>query len=1294
MLVEDDQEAYSPRTGKWRRRVWISLAVFLVLLAIFHRPMLLGAIHWFAVHRAAKENLKLDFRAEGNVFTGLTIRNLHAVPIGPSAIEIADAEYVRADYSLFSLIRGRADFLSSIEMRNARVVIDPAKGRVRVTTGSREEVSLPAVFPERARLENVSIIVRDPAHDFIIESASIDLNPRAAGLLSVGLLQLPTGEKWTRVTGTTNYENRNLILRDVVLNEQTQFQLINVDASQISQRTMALRGVGTLDGARVDLQVSLTEQARSLFAKSHATARDLSISSAKKLGLFADAPVQGDIETFTFDFVGLLRAPKTWTASADGIVRNLQIAGATFDRATVHISAHDGVVTAEPVELTRAGTGLQVHGTVQLPEEADDLGRSPAKFEIVGNDLDLAPITSAMENPLTGHGQINGTLEVHDQQMQAALRVEAGAVSSRDFSLEKLEAALKAAKDLRAHQKHAPWFDGMRADMNVMVSAARSNEFAVDTVSAHLEGNGDLVKINNFTVQRGPNQIAGSGSVRLLADEKDFTKQPAAIQFAINAPQTGDFWNGNSPNRVNGVFNASGNVQWNGAIADGWFNVYGTNFRIRNLSVPQLSGTGSIWQSTIFLNDLTATLNQRDFVNGQGKLDLRGEREFAGKLAIDIADLKTLKPLLEAAGNKTELGGSFTVNWNGHGSLARLTEIGSLKLDWKHGRLGNMKAMTANIDATYSQAGLEIPTFFIGSDRMDFQAIISARGETLEVSKIQLDQGQAKYATGYASVPFIWKNVGTNQPVFPRDGKVNATFDSANLDLKKLFDDFGVEPAASGFLSIKLQAGGTLEDLQAHADIEGRDLRNPKLTNLDPATFRLSADAAGKKINVTGELKQPRIQPVSITATMPFDAGKILSTRSFDENTPLQATVRLPRSPVNFMRQFIPAVEQLDGDVAFDVAIGGTIAQPEFSGSGDITINGARVTNATLPALRGLQSRLLFRGNTLTLERFHGDLAGGPFSLGGRVVFAKLTEPNMDLDLRGESILIARNDSLTARADANLKVTGPVMSATVKGNIALTNSHFLKDIDLIPIGLPGRPAPQPENRPDYSIKTPPLRDWKLDIAITTKDPFSIRGNLANGSALIDLHLGGTGGRPELKGTVKLQNVEATLPFSRLEITNGFLYFDPSDSFNPRIDLQGRSVVRDYTVRVYVYGDSLSPQAIFTSEPPLPQEEIISLLATGTTQQELSGSGSGNVLVGRAAMLVVQQLYRKIFKKGQPTQSNSVFDRLQVDVGTVDPRTGRQQATGRFKVNENWVLVGDLGVGGDFRGQVKYLIRFH
>src|SRR5207244_2910699 len=235
-------------------------------------------------------------------------------------------EYIHADSSLFWLSCRRAQFLDSIETRAAHVVVEPGKVRVQVAPRPREKVTLPAVFPDRVGLENVTVIVRYPAHDFIAENFSLDLNPRAPGALSVTLLQLPTGEAWTRMTGTASYENRNLVLRDVVLNEQTRFSLINVDASRIRQHMMALRLIGTLDGAPIDLQASLTEQARSLFIKSHTTARNLSLSSAKKLGLFSDAPIQGEVENFTFDFVGLLGAPKSWAASGDTVVRNLRVA--------------------------------------------------------------------------------------------------------------------------------------------------------------------------------------------------------------------------------------------------------------------------------------------------------------------------------------------------------------------------------------------------------------------------------------------------------------------------------------------------------------------------------------------------------------------------------------------------------------------------------------------------------------------------------------------------------------------------------------------------------------------------------------------------------------------------------------------------------------------------------------------------------------------------------------------------------------------------------------------------------
>src|SRR5437773_10837474 len=155
-----------------------------------------------------------------------------------------------------------------------------------------------------------------------------------------------------------------------------------------------------------------------------------------------------------------------------------------------------------------------------------------------------------------------------------------------------------------------------------------------------------------------------------------------------------------------------------------------------------------------------------------------------------------------------------------------------------------------------------------------------------------------------------------------------------------------------------------------------------------------------------------------------------------------------------------------------------------------MTINVARFTNATIPAVRGFGARLTFRNNALTLDRFGGDIAGGPFTMGGRVTFPKLIEPTLDLQFKAQSMLIARNDTLTMRADADVRITGPLAAATVAGNAALTNSRFLKNTDIIPIVLPGRPPPQPPSEPPepFSLPAPPSRSWNFAVSIETKQP--------------------------------------------------------------------------------------------------------------------------------------------------------------------------------------------------------------
>jgi TamB, inner membrane protein subunit of TAM complex len=1288
--VAEDRQAEARTRRPWRRAA-TALAVCVALLAIFHRPILLAIGRQIVLRYAARENLKADFRLEGNPFSNVTVRSLRAFAVGPSGIESIDIDRLYLDYSLFGFARhGLSHLLDNVEAQSARIVLNPSKAPLRPRP-PKPKLELPKLFPARIRLTDATLVVRNQPHDFVAEHVDLDLNPRSPGEVRIETLQLPAGDSWSKIVGQSSYTNKNLIVRDVLLSDQEQIHLLNADASRIDANTLGINLNCTIGGGQLSASATLIETKSSLDTKIHLAAEKVAAESLNKFLIFPADYLSGEIDHLALDGRGVIDLPRTWSGTMSLQMNDVHRPEIDFNRGVLEVSAEQGRATLRSADIFQEKNEFHLHGTIELPSAFEDFGRTPGTLEIAGRALDLQQFTARSPLRLTGSAQFNGKIDIVNAKIEANLGVTADSVGFEDGTVKNLSATLRASKTVAPIAGKKPWFAELRTAIEFNLTDIHYREYVIDSVQGSLSGLDDILGLDRLDLRRNQNEMTLRGRYQLPADVGKAPRQTAELEIALNAPEAGDFWVSGSPNKVSGPLQMAAQIEWKQQTANGQVSISGSNFKMRDLVVRQLNTQCSISNSVIYFNDCSATLNDTDFFNATGSLNLRSPYHYNGKVSGRVANLSTLQPLLRASGNENELAGSFALDWEGNGNAQTFKNSGKLKFVLEKGRYGDLQSLRVNIDASYSPDGLDVPIIFFASSNMDFQAIAQAKGETLEISKIQLDQGQTKFAAGYISIPFVWGNLGTSATVVPSNGKVFVTFQSENLDIKKFFEDIGAKPMASGTLNAKLDAKGTIADLNARLDVQMRDLRNEQWPDVEPATMDLSAQETHNRLAISGKLQQKRIQPLELSASLPFDIPKIVRARKLPDETPITAKARLPRSSVNFLRQFVPAVGQLDGEVALDVDVKGTIGRPVLSGAGDIKVNVARFQDPTLPALQNLNTRLDFAGDTVTLQRFGGELAGGPFTVSGRVTFPKLTQPTLDLQVKANSVLVARNDTLTARADADIRVTGPLMTATVAGNVAMTNSHFLKNIDLIPIGLPGRPAPEPpSSRPEISLPDPPFRDWKFDVAIKTKDPVLIRGNLATGSAVGDLKLTGTGLHPELQGVVRMENVEATLPFSRLQVSYGFLYFDPSDSMNPRIELQGTSVIRDYTVRVYVYGTLLAPEAIFSSEPPLAQEEIISLIATGATRAELSG---GNVLAGRAAMLLVQQLYRKIFKKGESTQSNTVFNRLDLEAGLVDPRTGKQQVRARFKINDQFVIVGDLGLGGDYRGMLKYLIRF-
>jgi translocation and assembly module TamB len=110
------------------------------------------------------------------------------------------------------------------------------------------------------------------------------------------------------------------------------------------------------------------------------------------------------------------------------------------------------------------------------------------------------------------------------------------------------------------------------------------------------------------------------------------------------------------------------------------------------------------------------------------------------------------------------------------------------------------------------------------------------------------------------------------------------------------------------------------------------------------------------------------------------------------------------------------------------------------------------------------------------------------------------------------------------------------------------------------------------------------------------------------------------------------------------LQRGQIYFSNPVRIDPILDLDATASVRDYDISLGVHGTLAKLNTTYRSEPPLPQADIIALLALGRTQeqaqiyqQEQSDAGvdpTTNALLGGALNATVSNRVQKLFGVGQ------------------------------------------------------------
>jgi len=105
----------------------------------------------------------------------------------------------------------------------------------------------------------------------------------------------------------------------------------------------------------------------------------------------------------------------------------------------------------------------------------------------------------------------------------------------------------------------------------------------------------------------------------------------------------------------------------------------------------------------------------------------------------------------------------------------------------------------------------------------------------------------------------------------------------------------------------------------------------------------------------------------------------------------------------------------------------------------------------------------------------------------------------------------------------------------------------------------------------------------------------------------DMRIGGTSAAPTIAGGLDLVRGTYSFAGKRFEVERGRIRFRGGEMTDPDLDIRATTVNDGVTFVINITGTGQRPQIAFTSNPALPQDEVLSRLLFGTNPENLSAT---------------------------------------------------------------------------------------
>jgi translocation and assembly module TamB len=491
---------------------------------------------------------------------------------------------------------------------------------------------------------------------------------------------------------------------------------------------------------------------------------------------------------------------------------------------------------------------------------------------------------------------------------------------------------------------------------------------------------------------------------------------------------------------------------------------------------------------------------------------------------------------------------------------------------------GPVKQPQAN--GTFRVVDLQVGTEVIGS----FEGDLNADGRT---AQLKLSSAMSEGAIGGEI------SLGLLEP-YPLDGKVSIK--NINLDPYLMsalhLEKFNGHGNADGDISVKGELqhpeGLTVDGNFTHLTLTygGVQLENSGPIHLTSSRDSLKIEKAALKGTDTN---------AELTGSIQFTGRRTVSMK-------LNGSVDL-----RLLNGYIPDVNTT-GHADMNASFEGTLDRPRIIGRVKLTNVSARSTDFPT-GLSNLKGDLVFDANRLFFENLTGEAGGGLISLTGSVNYSD--KPlRYDISAKTDRLRIRYPEGMSWLVGGSLRLTGTTDGGYLTGKVLVQRVTLNEGLESAGI-LVSSASPGGTSSSSF------LRNLQIDVEATSTPDSRMEWPGAHLEAEANLRVRGTGEHPILLGHIHVISGELYFHDSKYRVSRGDLNFANPFRMDPVISVEASTTIQQYEITLNFSGQASKMSLSYRSDPPLPPNDIITLLAMGQTSSEVATRTGGVTQPGSA-----------------------------------------------------------------------------